>query len=626
MRRKRDTAASNVPSTVDLLEIEGNLGIRKPGHSADYVPLVSPHSPQSFFQRISPTLRRTGGRNKHQYTAISATPLGIEPSPFINNNNLISPGLSASPKPSPTSSTVDSDDENLYGLPTAENNDLDEDRDLIDDHLFRTVVTNNKNNADNEELSAHGSLTSFVPTTSEISHDRKGGVEFHMRNREVTSSLPAKSLSREQIGLAVTPTKDVTQQTSYQTPPAKDDSRRETVPSPVGSLRSFSLKSSPRDKPARNTATADGKHRRSSKASSIRIKEPRISLSGKKKFSTIHARDTVKDSITDEPLIKVFLLLLQPKAKIFELIQIFFPPSVTTIGDIIHLIPANATEKALGSQQYIGLVRPRRRSKEYTNLSVMASGNSGSMGITHGEILIAIPESCEARYIIGISKQILSNPRIRTLLEKSASSLRVSTSVREKGMPMAVVKEEPETPSASDVEQVLKRAQHFANESNSGPSASPNEFPSQFDYGVATEFSCNTPDDLYNFNGSYTDNLDDLSLQGSYSSWSRSFDSSVASVSRNAFVPEPVVVKPGRQKKQVSAAVKVIGAVLLYMVVRFCLDNSVTAKTSPENVLGMGGFLQFFLCFVSLVKMQRHKQRKAKKQPTRCPFIQHMKD
>jgi hypothetical protein len=623
IRRKRDTAASNVPSTVDLLENEGNLGIRKPGHSADYVPLVSPHSPQNFFQRISPTLRRTGGRNKHQYTAISATPLGIEPSPFINSNNLISPGLSASPKPSPTSSTVDSDDEHLYGLPTAENNDLVE-KDLIDDHLFRTVATYNKNNADNEELSAHGSLTSFVPITSEISHDRKGGVEFHMRNREITSSLPTKS--REPIGMAVTPTKDVTQQTSYQTPPAKDDSRRETAPSPIGSIRSFSLKSSPRDKPARNTATADGKNRRSSKASSIRIKEPRISLSGKKKFSAVHARDTVKDSITDEPLIKVFLLLLQPKAKIFELIQIFFPPSVTTIGDILHLIPANATEKALGSQQYIGLVRPRRRSKEYTNLSVMASGNSASMGITHGEILIAIPESCEARYMIGISKQILANPRIRTLLDKSSSSLRVSTAVREKGMPMAVVKEEPETPTASDVEHVLKRAQQFANESNSGPSASPNEFPSQFDYGVATEFSCNSPDDLYNFNGSYTDNLDDLSLQGSYSSWSRSFDSSVASVSRSAFVPEPVLAKPRRQKKQVSAALKVTGAILLYMIIRFCLDTSVKAKTSPESVLGVGGFLQFFLCFVTLVKMQKHKQRKAKKQPTRCPFIQHMKD
>ncbi|GAX24790.1 hypothetical protein FisN_18Lh131 [Fistulifera solaris] len=620
IRRKRDTAASNVPSNVDLLESEGNLGIRKPGHSADYVPLVSPHSPQNFFQRISPTLRRTGGRNKHQYTAISVTPLGIEPSPFINSSNLISPGLSASPKPSPTSSTVDSDDEHLYGLPTAENNDLAEDRNLIDDHLFRTVATYNNNNADNEELLEHCSLTSFVPTTSEISHDRKGGVEFHMRNREISSSLPTKF--REPIGMSVTPTKDTAQQTSYQTPPAKDESRRETAPSPIGSLRAFSLKSSPRDKPARNPATADGKHRRSSKASSIRIKEPRISLSGKKKFIAIHARDTV----TDEPLIKVFLLLLQPKAKIFELIQIFFPPSVTTIGDIIHLIPANATKKALGSQQYIGLVRPRRRSKEYTNLSVMASGNSASMGITHGEILIAIPESCEGRYMIGISKQILSNPRIRTLLEKSASSLRVSTAMQEKGMPMTVVKEEPETPTATDVDHVLKRAQHFANESNSGPSASPNEFPSQFDYGVATEFSCNTPDDLYNFNGSYTDNLDDLSLQGSYSSWSRSFDTSLASVSRSALVPEPVVVKPRRQKKQVSVVVKVIGAVLLYLIIRFCLDSSVKAKTTPDSVMGVGGFLQFFLCFVSLVKMQRHKQRKAKKQPTRCPFIQHMKD
>lgn len=617
MRRKRDTTL-NVPSTVDLLEnSDGNLGIRKPTHSADYVPLVSPTSPNKFFQRISPSLRRTGTRNKHQYAAVSGVPLGIEPSPFINGNSLVSPGLSPSQKASPTASTVDSDDENLFTLSKLSRGGEDEEHDLIDEHLFRTVATTyQKSNPENEDLSTHGSI---APTTTEISLDRKGGVEFHMRNRDIIQSTSLHAM-------VVTPTKDATQQAIYQTPPANDDSRREAGKSPLESLRSFSLKSSPRDKPARNIATAEGKHRRSSKSSSIRIKEPRISLSGKKKFSAINIRDTVKDSITDEPLIKVFLLLLQPKAKIFELIQIFFPPSVTTVGDIIHLIPANATEKALGSQKYIGLVRPRRRSKEYMNMSVMASGNSASMGITHGEILIAIPETCEARYIIGISKQILSNPRIRTLLEKSASSLRVSNSVREKGIPMAVVKEEPETPTASDVDHILKRAQQFAYESNAGPSASIEEFPSGGAYGVVTDFCCDTPDDLYNFNGSYTDNLDDLSLQGSYSSWSRSFDNSVASVSRSAFIAEPVVNTPRRNKKQFSAAAKVAGAIMVYMIIRFCLDTSVTPKTSPDNILGVGGFLQFFLCFVSLVKMQRHKQRKAKKQPTRCPFIQHMTD
>ena len=623
MRRKRDTAL-NVPSTVDLLEnSDGNLGIRKPGHSADYVPLVSPNSPQTFFQRISPSLRRTGVRNKHQYSAASAIPLGIEPSPFINNNNnsLISSSTS-SQKASPTASTVDSDDENLYCLPKA-NRGEEVNHNLIDDHLFRTVATyDESHHPENEELSA------LAAATSEISLDRKGGVEFRMRTRGMVNSaslhVQTTSLSRDQV--VVTPTKQATKQTSYQTPPANDDSRSETRTSPLGSLRSFSLKSSPRDKPARSSATGEGKQRRPSKSSSIRIKEPRISLSGKKKFTAINARDTIKDSITDEPLIKVFLLLLQPKAKIFELIQIFFPPSVTTVGDIIHLIPANATEKSLGFQKYIGLVRPRRRSKEYLNPSVMASGNGASMGITHGEILIAIPDGCEARYMIGISKQILSNPRIRTLLEKSASSMRVSASVREKGIPMAVVKEEPETPTTADVEHIMKRAQYFAEESNAAPSASPDEFPISVDYGVATELCCNTPDDLYNFNGSYTDNLDDLSLQGSYSSWSRSFDSSVASISRSAFVPELSVKAPRRRNNQFSAAAKVTGAVLVYMIIRFCLDTSVTPKTSPEAVLGVGGFLQFFLCFVSLAKMQRHKQRKAKRQPTRCPFIQHMKD
>lgn len=630
MRRKRDIAL-NAQSTVDLLDTSDcNLGIRKPSHSADYVPLVSPSSPNKFFQRISPTLRRTGNKSRNRHAKTSDIPLGIQPSPFINGSNLVSPRGSPSQKASPTASTVDSDDENPYCLSKG---NLDDDTEVMDDHLFPTVSAFPHSNPEIDELSAQSSIASLAHSSAaEITLDRKGGVEFRMRNRDhiKSSSLHAQTrpLSRGQPDMVVTPTKDALQQTFYSTPPAKDDSQRDLATSPLESIRSFPLRSSAQDKSTDKIVSADGKQRRSSKSASIRIKEPRISLSGKKKFTSINVRETVKDAVTDEPLIKIFLLLLQPKAKIFELIQLFFPPSVTNIGDLIHLIPANATEKALGAQKYIGLVRPRRRSKEYTNMSVMASGSGSreSMGIKQGEILIAIPETFAARYMIGISKQILSNPRIRTLLEKSASSLSVSTSVGEKGMPMAVVKEEPETPTSTDVEHSLKRAQRFADESNASPSLCREDFLKREDSSLASDFYCRTPDDLYNFNGSYTDTLADISLQGSYSSWSRSFDSSVASVSRSTFVVEPAVSTPRRRKKQFSAAAKVAGAVFLYMLIRFSLDTSVTPKTSPNDILGVAGFLQFFVCFVSLVKMQRHKQRKAKKQPTRCPFLQHMKD
>ena len=44
---------------------------------------------------------------------------------------------------------------------------------------------------------------------------------------------------------------------------------------------------------------------------------------------------------------KIFLLLLQPESKIFELIQLIYMPNDTTVGKIIQMIPENATEPAL---------------------------------------------------------------------------------------------------------------------------------------------------------------------------------------------------------------------------------------------------------------------------------------
>lgn len=124
---------------------------------------------------------------------------------------------------------------------------------------------------------------------------------------------------------------------------------------------------------------------------------------------------------------QIYLLLLQPESKLFELIQLAYPVATTTIGGILGMIPENATETALGKQAYVGLSRATKPQDESTNMiwsdmQVSASNTSAdSAGITEGEILVAIPTRHSASRVAHISKQILSNPRIQELLSKSAA-------------------------------------------------------------------------------------------------------------------------------------------------------------------------------------------------------------
>jgi hypothetical protein len=121
---------------------------------------------------------------------------------------------------------------------------------------------------------------------------------------------------------------------------------------------------------------------------------------------------------------KIFLLLLDPKTKIFELIQLLFPAGTTTVGDILRMIPRNATEKKLGGQSYVGLTRPRRSSEPMTNLDQIAhfslskrsTDSETCGGLRNGDVAIAIPEECELNALKSLGKQILANPHIQKLV------------------------------------------------------------------------------------------------------------------------------------------------------------------------------------------------------------------
>lgn len=119
---------------------------------------------------------------------------------------------------------------------------------------------------------------------------------------------------------------------------------------------------------------------------------------------------------------KVFVLLLEPRRRLFELIQLEYYPSVATIGDLVGLIPSKATERLLGYQIYVGLCRPKidGPASVMTDLEMKASGtsNGGSANIYRGEILVAIPEGYTGEECAKMANTILSNKEMCKLMKK----------------------------------------------------------------------------------------------------------------------------------------------------------------------------------------------------------------
>jgi hypothetical protein len=95
------------------------------------------------------------------------------------------------------------------------------------------------------------------------------------------------------------------------------------------------------------------------------------------------------------------------------------------------MIPGNATEPVLASQCYVGITRPRKRSPDFCDLTLMASdlptgANYHSVGLQQGEVVVALPEGFSHGELVRLAKKILSNARIQGLLERSSAKFKKS--------------------------------------------------------------------------------------------------------------------------------------------------------------------------------------------------------
>jgi hypothetical protein len=124
-------------------------------------------------------------------------------------------------------------------------------------------------------------------------------------------------------------------------------------------------------------------------------------------------------------LYTIFILVIQPTAKMFELIRTNYHPATATVGDLIQKIPLQVTEEDLRLQNYIGLCRPHGRSSASRSLtkmgmtaSVMARDGTCAR-ILCGEVLVAIPLGYTGKETQILAQHIMRIPKMKRMLEKA---------------------------------------------------------------------------------------------------------------------------------------------------------------------------------------------------------------
>ncbi len=108
----------------------------------------------------------------------------------------------------------------------------------------------------------------------------------------------------------------------------------------------------------------------------------------------------------------IFILIVQPSAKLFELIRVNYHPATATIGHLMNLIPDHVSEEGLRSQKHVGFCRPHGTTSFSRNLtqdmtaSVMARDGTCAR-IFCGEVIVAIPEGYTGKEVQVLSQHIL---------------------------------------------------------------------------------------------------------------------------------------------------------------------------------------------------------------------------
>jgi len=140
-------------------------------------------------------------------------------------------------------------------------------------------------------------------------------------------------------------------------------------------------------------------------------------------------------TMTTKILYKIFILLLDPSSRIFELVAVEYAAKTATLRLVLSLIPQAATESNLANLPIYALCRPCGQGTELTNLDALASNfssrrssvqmqrqnqnqNKQQPRIKHGEILLAVPNGYSGQACVRMAQPILRNERMMRLLSR----------------------------------------------------------------------------------------------------------------------------------------------------------------------------------------------------------------
>jgi hypothetical protein len=118
-------------------------------------------------------------------------------------------------------------------------------------------------------------------------------------------------------------------------------------------------------------------------------------------------------SLSTSRALQVILLLMDPKTRRFELLQLEFDSHKAVVRDVLSQIPHSVTEEALRQQNYTGVCDRTGQELYYsTRLADVCDGS---------DILIALPSTVEARECARLAKPILQDRNVIEMVRAPCS-------------------------------------------------------------------------------------------------------------------------------------------------------------------------------------------------------------
>lgn len=105
--------------------------------------------------------------------------------------------------------------------------------------------------------------------------------------------------------------------------------------------------------------------------------------------------------------IQVFVLLMDPTSRRFELLQLEFDANKATVGDIQHQIKHSATEKTLRDMVYDG-VCDRMGVEMISSMKLLRFCNGG-------DVVMAMPRGMTGKETAKLAKPILNDPKVENM-------------------------------------------------------------------------------------------------------------------------------------------------------------------------------------------------------------------